>query len=180
MGRKPKLYVPLTVTFFEDDRVIDVGDGPTLLYLAMCLRCKAMGSDGRIHESQISRLHRPRWRVELAKLAGVELVIFDESTKEWFIAGWFDHNEPVAQVHARLAADRDRKAEKRQDFQAESERNPNGHAPISGLKGREGKERKGSNPRGNLHRYVDSGDGACSECSLPSANSVHLRSVEAS
>lgn len=174
MGRKPKLYVPLTVTFFEDDRIIDVSDGPTLLYLAMLLQCKAMGSDGRMSEAQVARLHRPRWRAELKRLADVELVIFDDSTKEWFVAGWFGHNEAIAQVHARLAADRDRKAEKRQGFQAESDRNPNGFHGISGLKGREGKGRKG-NPAGNLHRYADSGDGVCSECSLPSMNVVHLR-----
>jgi hypothetical protein len=173
MGRKPKLYVPLTVTFFEDDRIIDVGDGPTLLYLAMCLHCKACGSDGRITETQVARLHRPRWKVELRRLAEVGLVVFDDTEQDWFIAGWLSHNESVASVHARLAADRDRKSKI-------SDRNPDGFHGISGLKGREGKERKGSNPGGNLHRYVDSGDGACSECSLPSMNSVHLRSVEAS
>jgi hypothetical protein len=170
MGRKPKLYVPLTVTFLEDDRIIEVGDGSTLLYIAMCLRAKSMGSDGRLTESQIGRLHRPRWKTELQRLADVGLVLFDESTREWFVAGWFSHNEPIAAVDARRAADRDRKA-------GVSDRNPHGFPPDSSPKGSKGREGKESNPRGNLHRYADSGDGACSECHLPSSNSLHLRSV---
>jgi len=169
MGRKPKLYVPVTVTFLEDDRIIEVGDGSTLLYLAMMLRAKAMGSDGRLTESQIGRLHRPRWKVELQRLADTELVIFDESTREWFIAGWFGHNDPIAAVYAKREADRLRKA-------GISDRNPNGTPPDSALKKSKGREGKGSNPLGT-HRYTDAGDGACSQCSLPSMNSVHLRSV---
>lgn len=168
MGRKPKLYVPLTVTFLDDDRIIEVGDGPTLLYVAMLLKCKAMGSDGRIHESQVARLHRPRWKTELRRLADVGLVFFDGD--EWFIAGWLKHNESMAAVDARLAADRQRKA-------GISGRNPDGFHSDSALKGREERKGKESNPRGNLHRYADTGDGACAECSLPSSNSVHLRSV---
>lgn len=167
MGRKPKLYVPLTVTFFEDDRIIEVGDGPTLLYIAMCLRCKAMGSDGRMSEAQIARLHRPRWKVELHRLAEVGLVFYDDNLHEWFVAGWLKHNESMAAVDARLAADRDRKAKG-------SNRNPAGFHSDSALKEREGKEREGR----NLHRYADDGDGACSVCHLPSSNDVHLRSVE--
>lgn len=173
MGRKPKLYVPLTVTFLEDERIIQVGDGSTLLYVAMLLRAKAMGSDGRLTESQIARLHRPRWKAELQRLADTELVLFDESTQEWFIAGWFGHNEPIAVTDAKREADRLRKA-------GISDRNPNGFPPDSAPKGREGKGKKEGNPRGTLHRFADDGSGACTECPLPSSNDIHLRSVEAS
>jgi hypothetical protein len=169
MGRKPKLFLPVTVTFFDDDRIIAAGDGPTLLYLAMGCKCKAMGSDGRLSEAQIGRLGRPRWRRELGRLAELGLVVFDESTQEWFIAAWFSHNEPMQSIYARRAADRARKRV--------SGRNPDGFPPDSGSqgKGREGKVKEG-NP-GGTHRYVDDGTGACSQCTLPSPNRVHLRLV---
>ncbi len=172
MGRKPKLYVPLTVTFFDDDRIVDAGDGPTLLYLAMCLRAKAMGSDGRLKETQIARLLRPRWRAELRKLADLELVVFDDVYQEWAVAAWLVHNESLASIDERRAKDRERKAQN-------SDRNPDGTPPDSGLKERKGKERegKGGNPRGT-HRYADDGSGSCTTCSLPSANRVHLRVID--
>lgn len=172
MGRRPKLYVPLTVTFFEDDRIIAAGDGPTLLYLAMCLRCKVMGTDGRLKESHIARLHRRRWQAELERLAELELVLFDRSTDEWFVAGWFGHNEAISQLDARREADRLRKAAGR----AESDGIPGGFQPGSAPKGREGKGRKGRDAR--PHLFLDNGSGACGRCQLPPANAVHLRVVE--
>lgn len=173
MGRKPKLYVPLTVTFFEDDRVIDAGDGPTLLYIAMCLRCKALGTDGRLQETQIARLHRSRWRAELKRLAEVGLVIFDESTHEWFVSAWFAHNEAIVRIDARREADRKRKAD------GNSDRNPPGFHADSGPKGREGKERKGNARAGALrvvpapHPFNDDGANCCLDCRLPYNNDIH-------
>jgi hypothetical protein len=171
MGRKPKLYVPLTVTFFDDDRIIEAGDGATLLYLAMCCRCKAMGTDGRLTETQIARLSRPRWKTELRRLAELELVVWDEVYQEWAIAGWLIHNESLASIDERRAKDRDRKRD--------SSRNPDGMPPDSALKERKGKEREGKegNPRGT-HRFVDDGAGSCETCSLLPANDIHLRVVD--
>ncbi|HEX6969415.1 MAG TPA: hypothetical protein VF174_11490 [Micromonosporaceae bacterium] len=178
MARKPKLYIPLIVTFFDDDRIIAAGDGPTLLYQAMCLRAKAMGSDGRLSEAQISRLNRPNWRQELDRLAELELVIYDESTREWFIAAWFSYNEPMEAVYARRAADRERKKNSSRNpggFPPDSARNPGGIPPDSGSQGKErkGKEREGS----ATHRYADDGSGHCTRCALPAPNRVHLRLV---
>lgn len=174
MGRKPKLYVPLTVTFFEDDRIIEAGDAPTLLYLAMCLRCKVMGTDGRLQEIQISRLNRSRWKAELTKLASLGLVVRDEVTREWCISGWFAHNDSLAEIDERRAADRARKA-------ADSRRNPAGNASDSALKEKEGKGREGTegNPRTALHRFEHDGDGNCEVCQLPFDSQYHIRSVTA-
>lgn len=171
MGRRPKLYVPLTVTFFDDDRIIDAGDGPTLLYLAMCLKCKAAGTDGRLRANQIGKL-RPRWRAELAKLAALQLVVHDDVTDEWCIAAWFAHNDSLSDIDDRRAADRARKA-------ADSRRNPDGNAPDSALKETEGKERKGTegNPRAVLHAFDHDGDGNCVSCRLPADSRFHLRAV---
>lgn len=172
MGRKPKLYIPLTVTFFDDDRIADCGDGPTLLYLAMLLKSKALGTDGRLRETQLSRLHRPRWRAELAKLAALQLVVHDDVTDEWCISAWFAHNDSLDEIDARRAADRDRKA-------ADSRRNPGGKVPESALKEREGKgmEGKEGNPGAALHAFDHDGDGNCATCRLPARHRLHLRVV---
>lgn len=172
MGRKPKLYIPLTVTFFDDDRIAEAGDGPALLYLAMLLGCKAQGTDGRLKEIQIGRLHRTRWRTELAKLAALRLVVQDEVTGEWCVAAWFAHNESLDEIDAKRAADRARKA-------ADSRRNPNGNATDSALKEREGKEREGKEQEasGSLHAFEHDGDGNCATCSLPARHRSHLRIV---
>lgn len=173
MGRKPKLYIPLTVTFFDDDRIAEAGDGPTLLYVAMLLGCKALGTDGRLKEVQIGRLHRTRWRAELAKLAALRLVVQDELTGEWCISAWFAHNDSLDEIDARRAADRARKA-------ADSRRNPAGNAAESALKEREGKgmEGKEGNPAGSLHAFEHDGDGNCSRCRLPARHRSHLSLVE--
>lgn len=170
MGRKPKLFLPLTVTFFDDDRIIEAGDGPTLLYIAICLKAKATGTEGRLKEAQIGRLSRPRWKAELRRLAELDLVVWDEVGNEWAVAAWLVHNESLALIDERRAADRIRKAD--------SSRNPNGKPPDSALRGkeREGKGKEG-NPRA-AHRFVDDGSGACADCPLPFANDVHIRVID--
>jgi hypothetical protein len=172
MGRRPKLYVPLSVTFFEDDRVIAAGDGATLLYLAMCLQCKALGSDGRLSDAQVARLHRPRWKTELRRLAELGLVVFDEAHAEWFVAAWFGHNDAISVVEERRAAERQRKAvsgRKSGVFQPEGETD----SALKGSKGREGKE-----SRESAHRFVDDGSSCCAVCSLPSSNQVHFQLLD--
>lgn len=171
MGRKPKLFLPLTVTFFDDDRIIAASDGPSLLYLAMCLKAKATGTDGRLTEAQIGRLSRPRWKAELRKLAELELVVWDDVYAEWAIAAWLGHNESLESIDDRRAKDRARKAD--------SNRNPSGTVPDSALKERKGKGKEGKErePRG-AHRFVDDGYGACNECPLPFANDIHIRVID--
>lgn len=185
MGRRPKLFLPLTVTFFDDDRIIDAGDGPSLLYLAMCLKAKAQGTDGRLRENQIGKL-RPRWRAELAKLAALRLVVQDEVTNEWCIAAWFGHNDSLAEIDAQRAADRARKAQKaaaQKREEANSGRNPDGiraetsRNPLSEGKEGKGREGKEGNPRG-LHRFIADEHDRCVDCLLPMNSRFHLRAVE--
>lgn len=173
MGRRPNLYVPLTVGFLDDPRIIEVRDGPTLLYLAMMLKAKALGSDGRLTESQIGRLNRPRWKPELARLAEVGLVVWDDDTGDWFISAWFAHNDAVSVIEERRAADRKRKAD--------SARNPDGFrsegSPDSLLVVERSKEKRS---KGIQHAFADDGSGCCSVCRLPAVNRGHatLRAVE--
>lgn len=133
MARKSRLYLPLDVTFFDDDRIIAAGDGAALLYLAMCLKIKALGSDGKLSGGQISRLGRPKWQSELKRLMAVEAILLDRETDFYIVAAWFSHNEPISEIEARRAADRKRKAAekdtpKANGFQPDSARNPLGIA----------------------------------------------------
>jgi hypothetical protein len=157
--RRPKLYVPLSVHFFEDDRVLAAGDGPTLLYIAMCLRAKALGTDGRLSEAQVKRLHRRRWRVEISRLTVLELVVLDRSTDQYVIASWHKHNEAIDVRNARLAADRSRKQDKRPAFQPDSNRNPAGIRPESGT------QREVERSRENVSARVPNGRAPhCGDC----------------
>lgn len=181
MGRRPKLFLPLVVGFLDDDRIAVAGDGSTLLYLAMCLKAKALGTDGRLSEVQIKRLNRPKWKVELATLVELGLVLFDDEMGNWFIAGWFQHNDAISQIEARRASDRDRKRAEAEQKRLDSERNPDGFQPDSDpkreVKGRKEKEREGI-PRA-VHVFLDDGQGCCDipGCGTLPTNSVHLRAV---
>lgn len=180
MGRKPKLFLPLVVGFLDDDRVAVAGDGPTLLFLAMCLKAKALGTDGRLSEVQIRRLNRPKWKVELATLAELGLVLWDDDAGQWFVASWFSHNDAISEVESRRAADRDRKRIAAEQARLDSARNPNGFQSDSSSKYREVERRKEQegNPRG-VHVFVDDGQGCCevAGCGTLPTNSVHLRAV---
>jgi hypothetical protein len=111
LARRGRLYLPLDVSFFDDDRIIAAGDGPTLLYLAICLRCKQLAVDGLLSEAQISRLGRPKWKKELARLVELEAVLWDVERSFYVVAAWFSHNEAMSAIEERRAADRKRKAE---------------------------------------------------------------------
>lgn len=125
MGRRGRLYLPLDVMFFDDERIIAAGDGGALLYVAMCLRVKSLATDGRLSEGQISRLGRPKWKAELKRLANVEAVLWDDEMKTWYVAAWFGHNEAISDIEKRRAADRKRKADEKA-ADPNSARNPAG------------------------------------------------------
>lgn len=108
MVRTGRLHLPLDVMFFEDDRIIDAGDGGALLYLAMCLRIKQMKIDGRMSRPQIERLGRKAWRKELTKLVELRLVVGDDATG-YGVSAWLKHNDPIAELEAKREADRNRK-----------------------------------------------------------------------
>lgn len=105
-----RFHVPLDVNFFDDDKVVEAGEAPAFLYLAMMAKAKTLDTDGVLTRAQIERLGVKAWPKRLARLIEVGLV--DEAGNCYGLVGWLKWNESVAAREARRAADRKRKAEK--------------------------------------------------------------------
>jgi hypothetical protein len=106
--RRGGLFLPLDVNFMEDDRIVEAGEKPAWLYLAMCLAAKRLGTDGRLTARQLDRLHVPQWRLRLEPLVALQLV-HDLGADLWGIAAWYSHNDPQVVVAERRAKDNERK-----------------------------------------------------------------------
>lgn len=103
-----RIYVPLDVNFFDDDRIIAAGEAAGWLYLAMCAKAKQLDNDGVITRPQVERLHIKGWQKRLLRL--VEVGAVEEAGEGVYgIAGWLNWNESKQSRAERLQADRDRK-----------------------------------------------------------------------
>jgi hypothetical protein len=135
--RKGGLYLPLDVNFMDDPRIVRVGEKSAVLYLAMALACKRLGTDGRLEPIQVDRLHIPNWKSRLRPLLDEQLV-HDFDDGYYTIAAWFQHNEPQSVLEARR---RDDAARKRRTppsgLQTDSRRIPSGIGADSERKRRE-------------------------------------------
>lgn len=112
--RKGSLWLPLDVNFLEDDRIVEAGEKPTYLFLAMCLAAKRLGTDGFLTARQLERLHVPGWRGRLDTLVRLQLVE-DCGADLWGISSWLRHNEPQVKVEQKRAIDREYQADKRRN-----------------------------------------------------------------
>ena len=148
--RKGGLYVPLDVNFWDDPRIVRAGEKAAVLYLNMATACKRLGSDGRLEALQIDRLHVPGWKARLDILLREELVL-DLQDGGYTIASWLQHNDPVAVVQARRAADADRKRG------TPSARNPDGIPTESERKRREVERREVAPPPESAPTLVPAG-----------------------
>lgn len=111
-GRSPRLYVPLSAGFFDDDEIVAVGERSAWLYLVVLARIKQLDSDGLISEQQMGRLHIRDWRRRLQPLLDFGL-IDQVSPVTYRVRSWEKWNESAAERSERRAIDRDRKAKKR-------------------------------------------------------------------
>lgn len=118
--RKGGLFLPLDVHFTEDDKVIAAEEKAAWLYLCMSLASKRLGTDGLLTTRQIERLHVAAWKPRLDRCIDVGLVIEIEPDV-YAIAAWFGHNDPVAVVADRRAADAERKRSGRKSINVRTE-----------------------------------------------------------
>ena len=109
MSRKSaRIYLPLDVSFMDDDKIIRAGEQAGWLYLAMALKCKALGVDGVLSDVQIARLHVPDWHDRLEVLIREKAVV--ERKTGYFLPAYLSWNESTKEKAARLERDRKRKA----------------------------------------------------------------------
>ena len=103
-----RIYVPLDVNFFDDDKVIEAGEAAAWLFLNMMGKAKQLDSDGLLTRPQMERLGVKGWQRRATRLTEVGL-IEETIPGTYVITGWLNWNESKAQRAARLKADRDRK-----------------------------------------------------------------------
>ena len=108
MSRKSaRVYLPLDVSFMDDEKIIRAGEQAGWLYLAMALRCKALGLDGLLSDVQIARLHVPDWNNRLEALMREKAVVARKTG--YFMPAYLKWNESTTEKADRLERDRKRK-----------------------------------------------------------------------
>jgi hypothetical protein len=112
MPRQPKrLYVPLDVAFFDDDKIEQAGEKAAYLYLAMLAKAKTIDRDGVLTKGQITRLGIPGTPARLKALLDAELVFELPMQRDVYAIGaWHRWNESAEDRARRLKEDRERKA----------------------------------------------------------------------
>lgn len=108
-----KIYVPLDVMFFDDDKVLRAGERAAWLYLAILAKVKALDTGGTITREQVGRLGIPGWQARLKTLVDVGLVIL--ALEVYVVPSWERWNESPEQRAERLRKDRERKANRKGD-----------------------------------------------------------------
>ncbi len=104
-----RLYVPLDVSFLDDQKVISAGEQAGWLYIAMLLKAKQVDNDGILTRTQIERLAIRGWQKRLAALVDQGLVV-ETIADHYAIAGWLNWNESKDSRASRLKAEREAKA----------------------------------------------------------------------
>lgn len=111
-----KVYVPLDVTFFGDDKILAAGERAAWLYLHMMAQSKASDSDGYLSKLQVQKLAVPGWQSRLKSLLAVvdhdggRLVVEPEHGM-YYLPAYPKWNELAADRRERLEKERQRKAE---------------------------------------------------------------------
>lgn len=118
------MFLPLDVNFMDDPLITACGEQPGWLYVAMCLKAKALLSDGVLTEPQVEKLAVKDWRKRLDRLLqvadrdGKTLVIditdANDPVRRYWISGWDSHNDRAETVDERRAKDAARKKRERE------------------------------------------------------------------
>lgn len=116
MPRVARLYVPLSVSFFMNDKTLAAGEEGAWLYLRMLAMSKSLDSDGRLTRRQIDSLGIIDWVPRLERLLEARSVVVAEQSAQgidfdtvYAITGWLEWNESAADRAERLRVDRERK-----------------------------------------------------------------------
>ena len=122
------LFVKLDVGFFDNPKIVEVGEKAAWLYLNMLTYCKQHGSDGVITDAQLARLPVSRRANRVTSLSEARLIERSSTDDGWSIVGWFERNKSAAEIEdirrirrsAGLKGGRPRKNDKANGKQTES------------------------------------------------------------
>jgi len=111
-----KIYVPLDVTFFGDDKILAAGERAAWLYLHMMTQSKAADSDGYLSKLQVAKLAVPGWQSRLKALLAVVdhdggRLVTEPEPGTYYLPAYPKWNELAADRRDRLEKERQRKAE---------------------------------------------------------------------
>ena len=94
----PKAYVPLSLNFFEDDRVIELSPLAQLIFIASLIVAKRMESDGLVTAAQVRRQcpNVPEFDVLTAELVDQKLWVPQGDGRHQLIPAWLGWNRSKA------------------------------------------------------------------------------------
>jgi hypothetical protein len=98
------LYVPLTVWYADDDKIIDAGPMGELLYVRSLAFAKRVKKDGWIAVNQLSKFadRIPNARRHAEHL--VELGLWERNGNGWYVVAWLRHNSSAEEISKKKSA----------------------------------------------------------------------------
>ncbi len=100
MARAARIFAPIDVNYFDDDRVLEAGDA-WQLHIAAILACKKVLSDGRITRRQLARIAPESVGDIGATIATlIRVGLFDDLGDSVEVRSWSDWNDSAADVEA--------------------------------------------------------------------------------
>lgn len=144
-ARRP--FLPLDVSFMDDDKIVEVGVSGGWLFIAMLLACKRYGTDGTLTRPQMSRLGVDKWGKTVERLIEVGLVMDisedPNARKTFWLPSWSKWNllAHEREERSRVAASNARKRWKTHSG-SHANRNAEGNATNDAKKRREEKRYK--------------------------------------
>lgn len=105
-------FLPVDVSFMDDDKVVEAGPAAAWLFLGILLACKRNGTDGTITRAQLARLGITSWQKHVRTLQDVGLVMDvseDPSKPLLWVPSWakwnlLEHEREEKRQKARKAA----------------------------------------------------------------------------
>lgn len=104
MARRKQLFVPLAVDYASDDKIIEAGPMPELLYVRSLAFTKRTGSNGKIKRAQLQVVGLGLAQLPKLAVTLVQVGLWLEADDGWLIAAWFKHNDSTDHFDAETLA----------------------------------------------------------------------------
>jgi hypothetical protein len=92
------LFVPLSVNYYDDPKIIDVGPMSELLYVRGLAFVKRAGSDGKISSNQLRSITPRLTSVSRLVERVVDVGLWEANGNGWIVSGWSGWNRPTGEV----------------------------------------------------------------------------------